>query len=225
MAGFNIDAYLSSPAPQAQPAQPTGYNPPWVGMPANDANQMRQKVYEDAQKRIDKLREVTAKGETVLSELDQFGNLNRKTSTGGAWEKYGPSWGALHSNDITEMNSIQSRLGPQQRIQGSGSSSDRDVSLFMRGLPSIENKGQVNKGIRQDYERQYKNALVKQTFLENYLNKNGHLMGADETWEKQKKALGFDSGSGATKAQKQGDMLQKQSNQSVQDAADAIIGK
>lgn len=200
-------------------AQPTA---PWSGMPAKEANDMRQSVYKESQKRIDAIRDITAKGENVLSDLERFGQLNRQTSTGGAWETLAPQWGFLHGNDINEMNSIQSRLGPAQRIQGSGSSSDRDVSLFMRGLPNTSNPGQVNKAIRDDYARQYGNARLKQTFLEGYLGKYGHLNGADEAWEKQKGQLGFDFG--AAKGKKQGDMLMKDSKKSTLDAADAIVG-
>jgi len=138
-------------------AQPTA---PWSGMPAKEANDMRQQVYKESQKRIDALRDITAKGENVLSDLERFGQLNRDTSTGGGWETLAPQWGFLHGNDINEMNSIQSRLGPAQRIQGSGSSSDRDVSLFMRGLPNTSNPGNVNKAIREDYQRQYNNAQL-----------------------------------------------------------------
>jgi hypothetical protein len=206
----------STPA-QTQPAAP------WSGMPAKEANDMRQQVYKESQKRIDALRDITAKGENVLSDLERFGQLNRDTSTGGGWETLAPQWGFLHGNDINEMNSIQSRLGPAQRIQGSGSSSDRDVSLFMRGLPNTSNPGNVNKAIREDYQRQYNNAQLKQTFLENYLGQYGHLQGADEAWTKQKGKLGFDFGAAKSKGQKQGDILQNQSNQSVQDAADAIV--
>ena len=183
-----------------QPTQaPGGYNAPWVGMPPEKVNDMRNEQYKAGQKRIDSLRELTAKGEQVMSDLNHFGALNRQTSTGSGWESIMPNTPQLHGGDINEMASIQSRLGPAQRIQGSGSSSDRDVSLFMRGLPSTTNPGPTNAAIRADYERQYNNALLKQTYLERYLNSYGHLNGADENWEKQKYSLGFDNGNKTTK--------------------------
>ena len=183
-----------------QPAQaPGGYNAPWVGMPPEKVNEMRNEQYKAGQKRIDSLRELTAKGEGVLSELNNFGRLNRQTETGSGWESFMPNTPQLHGSDINEMNAIQSRLGPAQRIQGSGSSSDRDVQLFMGGLPSINKPGPANAAIRADYDRQYKNSLLKQTYLEKYLNTYGHLNGADENWEKQKNALGFDNGAKTTK--------------------------
>ena len=81
--------------------------------------------------------------------------LNRATGTGSLYDAIFTETPQLHGAAHNEMTAIQSRLGPSQRIQGSGSSSDRDVSLFMRGLPNTNNPGPVNKAIREDYERQY----------------------------------------------------------------------
>ena len=142
---------------------------------------MRKKIYDEAVKRIDGIREVTSRGSTKLNDLNQFMALNKRKGTGGL-ESLLPNMPQLHGTDYNNMVAMQRRLGPAERIQGSGASSDRDVSLFMGGLPSVEQGGNTNKAITQDFQRQYDYALNKQTFLTDYLQKNGHLNGADEQW-------------------------------------------
>jgi hypothetical protein len=160
-----------------------GYGSILEGLSPKDQAEMRMKIYTDASKRIDGLREVTSKGKTILNDLDRFGELNRNTATGGLLGNLFQDTPYLHSDDFNEMRAIQSRLGPSQRVQGSGASSDRDVSLFMSGLPNVGQDGNVNKAIREQYQRQYDYALKKQTFLQDYLQKYGHLNGADEQWQ------------------------------------------
>ena len=81
-----------------------------------------------------------------------------------------------------QMAAIQSRLGPNQRVQGSGSSSDRDVALFLKGIPSTDNYGNVNQGIREDFQRKYGLALEKSNAMKSYLDANGNLNGFDGAW-------------------------------------------
>lgn len=159
---------------------------PWEGMPAKEVNDMRQKVYDQSQKRIQSIRDAAYQAENVLTDLNRFGELNRKTGTGSLWDMIATETPQLHGAAHNEMTAIQSRLGPSQRIQGSGSSSDRDVKLFMTGLPSVNQTGDVNKNIRVDFEKKYNYAVGKATFLEDYLNQYGHLNGADREWGKVK---------------------------------------
>lgn len=159
---------------------------PWEGMPAKEVNDMRQKVYDQSQKRIQAIRDAAYQAEGVLTDLNRFGELNRATGTGSLWDAIATETPQLHGAAHNEMTAIQSRLGPSQRIQGSGSSSDRDVKLFMTGLPSVNQKGDVNKNIRIDFEKKYNYAVGKATFLEDYLNQYGHLNGADREWAKYK---------------------------------------
>ena len=160
-------------------------NAPWAGLPPREANDMKQKVYEDSQRRINALRDVINKGEPILNDLNRFGQLNRESSTGSLWQNLTNS-PLFHNAQTNEMNKIQARIAPSQRIQGSGSSSDIDVALMMKGLPSTSDTGNVNKAVREDYQRQYNYALAKSTFLEDYLNKHGHLNGADKAWMTEK---------------------------------------
>lgn len=188
---------------------PGGYNPPWTGFSPKGTEEEKSKQWEAAQKRIDILRGMTNEAESKIPMLNRFGALNRRTSTGGLAENImsnnayaqsllHPAWaenmGGGNQNDINEMVSIQSKLGPQEKPTGAGTSSDRDVNLYMRGLPNISTTGVTNKNLREDYIRTYKNAVIKRDFLERYLNTYRSLHGADQLWDKQKKSLGFDDG-------------------------------
>jgi len=75
--GAIAQKYGSLSNQQGLPQAPGGFNAPWSGMPPEKANEMRNELYKSGQKRIDSLRELTAKGEGVLSELNRFGELNR----------------------------------------------------------------------------------------------------------------------------------------------------
>ena len=124
-----------------------------------------------------------------------------------------------------------SRLAPKQRIAGSGTTSDRDMALYIASLPSIKEPGQVNKSIRLNYQNQLDNNTAKYTFFQNWLDKYGHLNGADAYWSSHRKELGWkpvptitEIQSKMTKGQKQGNILANEANQSTMSAADAIVG-
>lgn len=214
MAGIDYDALAAQhgaiqptiQAPQVN-VTPNGYRPPWAGFSPKGTEEEKSKQWEEAQKRIALLRGMTNEAETKIPMLNKFGVLNRNTGTGGVLESIMPNtaiaqrvlhpewmqqFGGGNQADINQMVAIQSKLGPAERAQGSGSSSDTDVNLFLRGLPNIGTTGDVNKDLRENYIRTYKNAIIKRDFLEGYLNQNGHLNGADQLWDKQKKMLGFD---------------------------------
>lgn len=61
------------------------------------------------------------------------------------------------------VSAIMSHLGPAQRIVGSGSSSDRDVSLFMNSLPGLTQTKEGNLALIKYYNKmtQFNRKLVK----------------------------------------------------------------
>ena len=169
--------------PTAQPAQPD-----WMGgLSPKDQAELTMKMYNDDRKRVAALDDEISKGSSVLNDLQRFGELNRQSRTGGIAENLFPGTPILHGNDENEMYAIQARLGPSQRAVGSGASSDRDVALFLSGLPKIENPGTVNKNIRLEYEKRFNRAVSKKTAMENYLSLNGNLNGFDDFWSNQSK--------------------------------------
>lgn len=169
--------------PQPQQQAPSGNIPDFVySLSPRDQGEWLTNQYKEAQKRIKELDDQISPAASTLSDLNTFGRYNRNTSTGGILSAVLPNSGWMRSDDINAMNSITSRLAPSARPAGSGSSSDRDVSLFLQSLPSVEQGGNANKQIRQNFQKSYDYALAKKTAMQDYLTKNGHLIGFDSQW-------------------------------------------
>jgi hypothetical protein len=116
--------------------------------------------------------------------METFGALNRKSRTGEFYTGFQP--GFLQGSDEQEMEAITSRLAPGQRIEGSGTTSDRDIAMFVKAVPSINKKGNVNQAIRENFAKQYDKSRAKLQYLQDYYDQYGHLNGADTLWEKEK---------------------------------------
>lgn len=86
------------------------------------------------------------------------GNIKTLTDLGktigtGKWAEVKKSWGPTFQSfgipidnlsDIQAFDSLVARLAPSMRPAGSGSSSDTDVAMFLRGLPSLGNTTEGN---------------------------------------------------------------------------------
>lgn len=168
----------------AAPAQPVAqHGQDWMNeLSMKSREELRMQGYKDARKRIDALDAEVTKGGNINRELEQFGELNKKTRTGDVWDSYLPDVPALHGQDIDEMYAIQARLAPAMREVGAGSSTDKDVALFMAGLPGVDKDGPSNKRIREDFNKKYELAVKKKTMMEQYLGQNGSLDGFDNQW-------------------------------------------
>ncbi|WP_288076716.1 hypothetical protein [Pseudomonas sp.] len=219
--------------PGAAPIQPGGASPvqpaaqptvdpraPWVGMPPKQADEFRKSVYEQEAKKLEDLRKSVAGGQRTLAQLEQFGELNRETGTGGLLDKWLPEWATL-SSDKQNMLSIQNALTPGQRAPGSGAASDADMRLYKSGLPGIDKGGDVNKDIRLRYAELLRNDQQELAFKERYLAQNGHLNGADEAFAalKAREEQGAPSGQQGVTLTPNGKMLSGQKRA----ALDAII--
>jgi hypothetical protein len=58
--------------------------------------------------------------------------------------------------------------------------------MFVKAVPSIDKKGDVNQSIRENFAKQYDRSKAKLQYLQNYYDQYGHLNGADTLWEKEK---------------------------------------
>ena len=144
------------------------------------------KMYQEGRKRLADLQAQISDGGSTMAELENFGRLNRENATGSWWQQMTPEKDMFRSNGSMQMAAIQSRLAPKQREAGSGSSTDTDVKMFLRGLPSTENEGPTNKGIRDDYKAQYQRALDKANAMKAHLDQYGNLMEFDSQWAQRK---------------------------------------
>ena len=211
-----------------------GHVQPWANRPPKEQLDWQQRAYEQGQKRLDNMRDIVSQGQDVMGQLNAFGEYNKSSRTGanyeGGWLSniMPESW---RGQDEKNMQAITSDLAPKKRVAGSGTTSDRDMALYLQSLPSIEKPGQVNKSIRLNYQNQLDNSQAKYSFFQDWLNKNGNLNDADAYWAKHRKELGWkpvptitEIQSKMTKGQKQGNILANEANQSTMSAADAIVG-
>jgi len=167
----------------AQPA-PTQQNAaPWAAnLSRQDQGKIQKDMYEEGRKRLAELQASIANSGQTMDDLNEFGRLNRENSTGSFWQQLTPDKPMFRSGPSMEMAAIQARLAPAQREAGSGASSDRDVAMFLRGLPSLENEGNTNKGIREDFQRKYNLAIEKSNAMKAHLNQHGNLLDFDSQW-------------------------------------------
>jgi len=170
---------------------PEGVRTPWQGLPPARADMARQRAFEQAQKYLQENAAVVNQGGEVLSELERFGELNRKSGTGALYEGTLSSFmpESLRGADEKVMQSITADLAPKKRIAGSGTTSDKDIALYLQSLPDISKGGDVNQKIREGYQKQFDRANKKLQFMQGYFDQYGHLNGADVMWQKYKSKL------------------------------------
>lgn len=179
---------------------PEGVRTPWQGLPPARADIARQRSAEQAQKYLQDNAAIVGQGAEVLNMLEDFGELNRKSRTGALYEGSLASFmpESLRGADEKVMQSITSDLAPKKRIVGSGTTTDKDIALYLKSLPSIENTGEVNQQIRENYRKQYEKANAKLQFMQGYFDQYGHLNGAEAIWQQQNKVVNQNPSAGAT---------------------------
>ena len=179
---------------------PEGVRTPWQGLPPARADQMRQRAFEQGQKYLQDNAAIVGQGAENMQLLEKFGELNRKSRTGALYEGSLASFmpESLRGEDEKVMQSITSDLAPRKRIAGSGTTSDKDIALYLESLPSIAKSGDVNQQIRENYRKQYERANAKLQFMQNYFDQYGHLNGADAIWQQQNKVVNQNPPAGAT---------------------------
>lgn len=178
----DLSQFLYGQAQQAATEAPPGVRVPWQGLPPQKADEARLRAAEQARKKIEENAKVVQQGGNILQDMETFGALNRENRTGEWYTGIQP--GFTKGVAEQEMEAITSRLAPGQRIEGSGTTSDRDIAMFIKAVPSIDKKGSVNQAIRENFAQQYEKSKAKLQFLQDYYDQYGHLNGADTVWEK-----------------------------------------
>jgi hypothetical protein len=120
-----------------------------------------------------------------LADAEAFARLQQRQGTGGVLAFPGARQvaGAVDP-DIASMNSITARLAPAQRVPGSGTTSDRDLSLFLQASPSAAQPGDANTAIIDRARSEGARRQLYADFLDDYARQNGTLNGAQEAWRR-----------------------------------------
>lgn len=121
----------------------------------------------------------------ILPDIDRFERLNRRQSTGGwlALPGVAPVVGAFDP-EVAQINEISARLTPAQRVPGSGTTSDRDLSLFQQAVPGVNRPRQANDAILTRARSEARRRSAYSDFLDRFSQENGTLSGADELWRR-----------------------------------------
>lgn len=176
--------FIPSATPEQMPEVQPDQMAPWNNLPPKKADDMKARLYPTESKKLDDLREQVEKGRGMLRDLDRFGELNRKTGTGGVIDRVSAI--PTFNDDKQEMESISARLAPSARPAGSGATSDRDIGLYLKGLPGADKHGNVNSNIRTSYMKSMAEAEKSLEFAENYFAEKGHLNGWNAAYKASK---------------------------------------
>jgi hypothetical protein len=172
----------TAPVSEGFQESPAGIRVPWANLPPAKADEARLRAAEYARKKIDANAAVVQQGEDIQRKFDEFNALNTQNRTGEFYSGMLPQF--LQGAPEQRMTSILSKLAPGMRIEGSGTTSDRDIAMYIRSLPNVETKGSVNQATIQSFNKDLARSKAKLQFLNEYYNTYGHLDGADTVWSK-----------------------------------------
>jgi hypothetical protein len=169
------------PAGTLEPADPLA---PWSGLPPRKADEVKIREGERIRKQLDEERQGLRQEAGTISKMNQFGALNRRTATGDALSKTLPSVSSFFSDDAANMKALTASLAPRERTPGSGTTSDKDLALFIQAVPSIDKPGPVNQAIRLARQAMYNRDADYLNAKEAYFARRGHVTGFDAEWDK-----------------------------------------
>lgn len=157
----------------------------WIAAGGGDRSASLKPV---EQKRLDEVRESGANALSTLGDLTRFQDVNARLNqsgfdTGGIKGWIADKANFLYNNpDVQQAKEITARMAPAQRVPGSGTTSDRDLALFLQASPSMGNSKTANDEI---IERGRREAVVRQQradFYDEYVREHGSLNGAEQAF-------------------------------------------
>lgn len=125
----------------------------------------------------------------TLDTLNQFQNVNegrgvKGQNTGGI---IGSALNYLTQGfdpEVQRLSALTATIAPSKRQPGSGTTSDRDLSLYLKGTPSIYKPKETNVEIIEDGRREAVRRQQKAAFLDEWARKYGTLAGSEEAFLK-----------------------------------------
>lgn len=125
--------------------------------------------------RVEKALEVASTGPTA----------NIRKTLGALAQEFGVKVGP-ETSELEIISSIQSRLAPAMRAVGSGASSDRDVAMFLDGLPNLMRTPEGNRLVIQNLRKITERKQQEEQFMRQWYRKNNSsLDGVYEAMDKQ----------------------------------------
>ena len=178
-------------SPPNQSGVPINKGKPWENVPIRNQGQMQQEIYKTSMAMLEKNRQEIAKMQTMGESLQRFQYLNKKQDKEAENELFGTKTGSVIDRmtdmsldpDKQEMVRIQNLLTPQMRQGMPGAASDRDVQMFRGATVGINVEREVNDNLVSGAMARLKNLKDRQSFMEEYFQKNQHLDGAETYWK------------------------------------------
>lgn len=147
-------------------------------------DRMTMTLRNNAEKRLEKLRESNAGKSGLIEDLNRFIELNSKDITSPAYRSELLKGAAtLVDSDLREADSIASKIVPTMRVPGSGATSDFDAKMFTNATFGVSTQKEANENIANAMLLQNQRDLEYQDYLEKYFNTHGHLDGAENYWK------------------------------------------
>jgi 4-alpha-glucanotransferase len=121
----------------------------------------------------------------IADQAGKFVELNRGAATGPIYKiPFADAVGEFFNPNVAQMNALASRMAPQQRMPGSGTTSDRDLALFLKAIPSTERMGAANEAIATDMRGMADKRRQRAYFFDQFAQQNGTLRGAQEAFDR-----------------------------------------
>lgn len=157
----------------------------WVAVAGGDRSASLKPI---EQKRLDEVREAGSNALSTLGDLTRFQDVNTRLNETGYDTGGIKGWVAdkanflLNNPDVQQAKEITARMAPAQRVPGSGTTSDRDLALYLQASPSMTNSKAANDAI---IERGRREAVLRQQradFYEQYAREHGSINGAEQAF-------------------------------------------
>ena len=120
----------------------------------------------------------------MAGQAQKFVELNRRAGTGPIMKIPGAkTLMNAFKPELAQMDALAARMAPAQRVPGSGTTSDKDLELFMAAIPSVERMGVANEAIASDMQTMAKSRMSRAAFFDRWAQERGTLLGAQEAWQ------------------------------------------
>lgn len=178
---------------------PEGVSLPGSNLSGKNQEALRKSLIEKDIKRLQDNTEVLGQQKQVIDKLKRFVNINENAAIPTNWfTNIIPNF----TDARQQMQAIAASIAPGLRVEGSGTTSDRDIALYLASTVGLDKSLATNTNILADAQKQYDKSVAKQIFLDKYISKNDSLLGADQAWTKnQDKVMKILYGPSGTSAQ------------------------
>lgn len=155
----------------------------WYPVGGAGAGPAPRKLVAAEQTQLKEARDGAEAARDFSRQANIFAKLNEKSGTGFVNKiPFVSEVRSAFDPNIAQMDALTSRMAPAQRVPGSGTTSDRDLALYLKAVPNIDRPGPANAAIAQDMSQTAVRRTARAAFLDRYASKNGTLIGADKAF-------------------------------------------